>query len=324
MKDLYEVTIEVLQRCPNKCIYCSSWSSKDKTEAMNFDTICGIVNDASELGAELINLSGGEPLLRPDVVDILGYIKSKGMKIRLYTCGIYYEHGYKSMPVDLLVAIKGKVDTLIFNFETSDPELYAQIMGTVPENLYLLEKTIKNAIDLGITVEAHLVPMKCNFRQIPHTLERIYSLGVSKVSLLRFVPQGRSVENVEATVLSKEDIETLKVMQNNLSDQYGVKLRLGKPNRTKRFSSCRTGTIRLAVRYDGFVFPCGAFKDGMMMFKGSTPDSIRDKSLKEIYQSSEYIKNIRIELKQYYEGEVQEPCFGQFCRNSCILDNCNN
>ena len=71
MKDLYEVTIEVLQRCPNKCIYCSSWSSKDKMEAMSFDIIRGIVDDAYELGAKLINLSGGEPLLRADIIDII-------------------------------------------------------------------------------------------------------------------------------------------------------------------------------------------------------------------------------------------------------------
>ena len=320
MKDLYEVTIEVLQRCPNKCIYCSSWSSKDKMEAMSFDTICGIVDDAYELGAKLINLSGGEPLLRADIVDIIDYIKSKGMTIRLYTSGIHYENGYHSIPFDLLESLKGKVDTLIFNYETSSPELYAQIMGTVPENLSLLEKTIRSAIDLGIAVEAHLVPMKCNFRQIPQTLERVYSLGVSKVSLLRFVPQGRSVQNIEATALSDDEKEALRELMGKLSGQYGERLRLGKPNRSKRFSTCRTGTIRLVVRYDGFVFPCGAFKDGMILYKGFAPDNIRDKRLKEIYQSSQYIKTIRTELEQYYEGEVKEPCFGQFCRNTFVLD----
>lgn len=320
MKELYEVTIEVLQRCPNKCIYCSSWSSKDKAEALSFETIRGIVDDASELGAKLINLSGGEPLFRLDIVDIIDHIRSKGMMIRLYTSGIHYEQGFKSIPLDLLEALKGKVDTLIFNYETSDPDLYAQIMGTVPNNLSLLERTIKNAVDLGITVEAHLVPMKCNFHQIPRTLERVYSLGVSKVSLLRFVPQGRSVENVKATVFSNDEREALRGLIINLSGQYGEKLRLGKPNRSKRFSTCRTGTIRLVVRYDGFVFPCGAFKDGMMIFQGVAPDNIKDKRLIEIYQSSEYIKTVRTELEQYYEGEVKEPCFGQFCRSSYMLD----
>lgn len=317
MKDLFEVTIEVLQRCPNKCICCSSWSSLDKTEALDFDTICGIVDDAVELGAEQINVSGGEPFLRTDIISIIDYIKSKGLKIRLYTSGIYYSQGFHSIPDTLLEAIAGKVDTLIFNYETAISNLYAKIMGTVPGNLLLIEETIKTATNLGITVEAHLVPMKCNYREIPQTLERAYSLGVSKVSLLRFVQQGRSVENVEVTVLAKEEEEALKEMLKELSRKYGDQLRIGKPYRSEKFSTCRTGTIRLAVRYDGFVFPCGAFKDGMMAFKGFAPENIKEKSLSEIYRDSKYIKAVREELAKYYEGEVSEPCFGQYCRNQC-------
>lgn len=317
MKDLFEVTIEVLQRCPNKCIYCSSWSSLDKTEALDFDTVCGIVDDAVELGAEQINISGGEPFLRTDIISIIDYIKSKGLKIRLYTSGIYYSQGFQSIPDTLLEAIAGRVDTLIFNYETAISDLYAKIMGTVPGNLLLIEETIKKATNLGITVEAHLVPMKCNYREIPQTLERVYSLGVSKVSLLRFVQQGRSVENVEEAVLAKEEEEALKEMLKALSGKYGDKLRLGKPYRSEKFSTCRTGTIRLAVRYDGFVFPCGAFKDGMMAFKGFAPENIKEKSLSEIYRDSKYIKAVREELAKYYEGEVSEPCFGQYCRNQC-------
>ncbi|MGM9753153.1 MAG: radical SAM protein [Candidatus Cryptobacteroides sp.] len=314
MKKLFEVTIEVLQRCPNQCIYCSSWSNLDKVETLGFNTICGIVDDAAELGAQLINISGGEPFLRPDIIDIINYIKSRGMKIRLYTSGIYYAKGYKPIPNALLKAICGKVDTLIFNYETARPEVYAKIMGTNAENISLLEDTIKNAVALGITVEAHLVPMKCNYLLIPQTLERAFSLGVSKVSLLRFVPQGRSIENVEATVLSASEETELREMLKELSAQYGDKLRLGKPYRSERFSTCWTGTIRLAVRYDGFVFPCGAFKDGMMTFKGFAPENIKEKRLAEIYHDSGYVKAVRDELEIYYAGEVSEPCFGQYCR----------
>lgn len=318
MKELFEVTIEVLQKCPNQCIYCSSWSSLDRAEALDFNTICGIVNDAAELGANLINISGGEPLLRTDIFDIIDYIKSKGLKIRLYTCGIYYDQGYQSIPNPFLEAIVGKVDTLIFNYETASPELYAKIMGTVPGNLLLLEDTIRRAINLGITVETHLVPMKCNYQELPQTLERVYSLGVSKVSLLRFVPQGRSMENVEATVLSVEDDNALRIMLQGLSEQYKDKLRMGKPYRSGKFSTCRTGIIRLAVRYDGYVFPCGAFKDGMMAFRGYAPENIRNMRLAEIYKSSMYIKAVRADLEKYYEGEVFEPCFGQHCRFLCM------
>lgn len=317
MKKLFEVTIEITQQCANKCIYCSSWSDFSKTESLDYNTICGIVDDAKELGAKLINISGGEPLLRPDVSDILDYVKSKGLKVRLYTSGILYDNGYMSVPSQVFESLQGKVDTFIVNYEASSPELYAQIMGTIPENELQLDKTIQDAIRFGFDVEAHLVPMKCNFYEIPLTLKKVFSLGVSKVSLLRLVPQGRTVDNEDQTILSKNDEIELKRMLQDLSVRYGNKLRLGKPYRSEKFTTCQTGSIRLAVRYDGFVFPCGAFKDDFMNFEGEMPENIHDKRLVEIYNNSGYIIKVREHLENYYEYEddVTEPCFGQYCRN---------
>lgn len=314
MKGLFEVTIEVGQRCPNKCVYCSSLSSPDKGQMLNFSTICGIIDDAVVLGAKLINISGGEPLLRSDIVTIADYIHSKGLKIRLYTSGLYYDGKYSSLPTELLESLKGRLDYLIFNYETSDPKLYGMIMGTPAKNHALLEVSIKNAIAAGFDVEAHLVPMKCNFRQIPRTLEKLYAMGVTKVSLLRLVPQGRVEENIDLTVLSSEEDIEMREMLQSLSADYGNKLRLGKPYRREKFSSCMTGTIRLAVRYDGFVFPCGAFKDGMMTYEGCRPDNVNEKRLKDIYESSVYIAKVREGLSHYYERGVTEPCYGQYYR----------
>lgn len=315
MSKLYEVTIEVTQQCPNKCIYCSSMSSPDKTEALDFNTICQCVDDAASMGAKLINLSGGEPMLRTDIAQIADYIHNKGLKIRLYCSGIYYDGSYHTMPIELLESIKGKVDNLIFNYESCCPELYSKIMGTAPYNLALLEETIKNAIQLGITVEAHFVPMKCNYRQIPETLKKLYSMGVTNISLLRLVPQGRVKENEDSVVLSVEEEQELKTMIVELSHKYEkTKLRLGKPYRSEKIVSCNTGTVRLVVRYDGFVFPCGAFKDGIEEYGGSRPDNVKEKRLAIIYETSEYIENVRADLKKYYDDEVTEPCFGQYCR----------
>jgi len=315
MSKLFEVTIEVTQRCPNQCIYCSSWSSPGKTETLDFATICACVDDAASLGASLINLSGGEPMLRPDIAEIADYIHNKGLKIRLYCSGIYYDGSYHTIPIELLESIKGKVDVMIFNYESYIPEVYAKIMGTAARNLGLLEETIRNAIQIGINVEAHLVPMKCNFHQIPDTLEKLYAMDVQKVSLLRLVPQGRVDENEEIVILSEDEETELKAMLTELSEKYTKdKLRLGKPSRKGKFSSCNTGTVRLAVRYDGFVFPCGAFKDGIEEYEGYKPDNVKERRLADIYENSEYIKKVREGLDAYYEGEVVEPCYGQYYR----------
>ena len=187
---LNEITIELTQQCPNHCIYCSSLSNMEKNECLDYAAIIRVVDDAVILGAKTVSLSGGEPFLREDIAEIVEYIKGKGLKVRLYSSGIYSDGNiYSSIPTTLLEAVKGKLDALIFNYEAVDAELYAIIMGTEAANLAMLDETIHFAIALGIPVEAHLVPMHCNFRYLCCVLSKLYSMGVSNVSFLRLVPQ---------------------------------------------------------------------------------------------------------------------------------------
>ena len=312
---LNEITIEVTQQCANQCIYCSSLSDIEKTEALSFDTICKVVDDAKALGATSVSLSGGEPFLREDIAEIVEYIHGKGLKVRIYSSGIHCQNGqYASIPATLLEAIKDKIDALIFNYETIDPELYATIMGTVSTNLALLDESINTAIALEIPVEAHLVPMHCNYMQIPEVVSKLYSMGVKNVSILRLVPQGRVLENSEMVELNKDEEKELQQILESLKETYKDKIRLGLPFSAKR-AACGTGTIKLTVRYDGYVFPCEAFKDGMMKIReGIIPENVKEKSLKEIYNNSAYLQAVRMGLKEYSTCEGEEHCYGQYCR----------
>lgn len=312
---LNEITIEVTQQCPNRCIYCSSLSDMEKTESLDYATILQVVDDAVALGAKTVSLSGGEPFLREDIAEIVEYIKGKGLKVRLYSSGIYSDgNSYSSIPTTLLEAVKGKLDALIFNYEAVDAELYAIVMGTEAANLAMLDETIHRAIALGIPVEAHLVPMHCNFRQIPDVLSKLYSMGVSNVSFLRLVPQGRVLENKELVEMSVEEQEELKKIMAKCQETYQGKIRLGLPFSAKR-AACGTGSIKLTVRYDGYVFPCEAFKDGMMEInEGVMPENVKEKRLKNIYEESGYLKVVREGLQAYSGCEGNEYCYGQFIR----------
>ena len=206
------------------------------------------------------------------------------------------------------------MDALIFNYEAVDAELYAIIMGTEAANLAMLDETIHRAIALGIPVEAHLVPMHCNFHQIPDVLSKLYSMGVSNVSFLRLVPQGRVLENKGLVEMSVEEQEELKKIMAKCQETYQGKIRLGLPFSAKR-AACGTGSIKLTVRYDGYVFPCEAFKDGMMEInKGVKPENVKEMRLKNIYEESEYLKVVRDGLQVYSGCEGYEYCYGQFIR----------
>ncbi len=314
---LNEITIELTQQCPNCCIYCSSLSSIEKTEALDFETICKVVRDAKALGVKSVNLSGGEPFLRADIVEIVDFIHTHDIDVRVYSSGIYYAEGqYSSIPVALLEAVKDKVDALIFNYEAVDKELYATIMGTKPANLNLLEESIKNTVALGIPVEAHLVPMHCNYHEIPEVLNRLFTMDVKNVSFLRLVPQGRALDYKELVALFTNEQEDLHQILSKSENNYKGKIRLGLPFLARR-ATCGTGSVKLTVRYDGYVFPCEAFKDGMMeIVENITPENVKDKSLIDIYENSDYLRRVREGLRAYSECNSNERCFGQYCRKN--------
>lgn len=312
---LNEITIELTQQCPNCCIYCSSLSDMKQTELLDYDCICRVVDDTKELGAKSVSLSGGEPFLREDITDIVDYVHSIGLKVRLYSSGIFFDNGKCStIPSVLLKSIKGKLEALIFNYETVDANLYATIMGTEASNMTLLEESIMNSSKLEIPVEAHMVPMHCNYHQIPEVLSKLYSMGVSNVSILRLVPQGRVLENKDLVVLKDEEQAELKQILDLCKESFKGRIRLGLPLSSKRVF-CGTGTSKVVVRYDGYVFPCEAFKDGIMQIAdGITPDNVRTKSLKDIYKGSAYLQSVRAGLKDYTMCEVNEHCYGQYYR----------
>lgn len=128
---LSEISIEILQRCPNRCIYCSSHSNPQATHIIPFEIIKNIIDDAKSLGCKTVCLSGGEPFLHPQILDIISYIAKLQLICYVYTSGIYMkDEVYSSLPNEYIEAIRGMVDKVIFNVEADSSALYDQIMGT--------------------------------------------------------------------------------------------------------------------------------------------------------------------------------------------------
>ena len=128
---LSEISIEILQRCPNRCIYCSSHSNPQATHLIPFEIIKNVIDDAKNLGCKTVCLSGGEPFLHPQILDIISYIAKQQLTCYVYTSGIYMkDEVYSSLPNEYIEAIRGMVDKVIFNVEADSSALYDQIMGT--------------------------------------------------------------------------------------------------------------------------------------------------------------------------------------------------
>lgn len=86
---LKDLCFEILRSCPNNCLFCSSNASYGCSEIIEFDLFKKTLEYITEkYGVEEISLSGGEPFLHPDIMEIVSLCKSKGIRTIIFTSGI--------------------------------------------------------------------------------------------------------------------------------------------------------------------------------------------------------------------------------------------
>ena len=182
-----EISLEVIRRCANNCVHCSSCSDVCRTDILPYETFVNVISDAARLGAKTICLSGGEPFLHKDIVKMVDFICSMGMDCYVYTSGIFLNSDGEraSLPLVMLAEIKKSVTKLIFNVEAATEHTYDKIMGT-HGCFDIMCQSIRDTVNLGICAEAHMVPMALNIQEIPDVVALCSRIGISR---LRSYPQ---------------------------------------------------------------------------------------------------------------------------------------
>lgn len=83
-------SLELTFRCNLRCVHCYLGDARagiPGTEELSYGEICDLLDQIVDEGCLWLLLTGGEPLLRPDFLDIYAYAKAKGLLITLFTNG---------------------------------------------------------------------------------------------------------------------------------------------------------------------------------------------------------------------------------------------
>ena len=75
--------------CNHACAGCHSrYMHKDEDQFLDFDTMKEVVTDFAELGVEGVEISGGgEPLMYPQIIPAIAFMRSKGLKVGIFSNG---------------------------------------------------------------------------------------------------------------------------------------------------------------------------------------------------------------------------------------------
>lgn len=291
-----ELTLEITQKCLNKCIYCSSMSSCDSKEFLSYSICSNVIEDAAGLGFNQFNISGGEPFLHPQILDIIKRCKEHKSKVVIYSSGliplddsekIESNNCFKGISRETFRKCKElHIDKIIFNMQCNSDYLHATITG-IDQTETVRNNSILNAIDEGLEVEVNIVPMKINLNEIETTTLTALSLGCKKVNFLGLVMQGRALENKDKIAMDTIDYTLLRNKLKDLKNRYGNRIRIGNPLDNKP-EKCNAGVGKIVVRYDGMVFPCEAFKSCDKLYN-YRPLSVYDYRLGHILKKSLYL-----------------------------------
>ena len=321
-----ELTLELTQRCLNKCIYCSSISSPVKTcNIISYDNCIKVLQEARSLGFSQLNLSGGEPFLHPDITSIIEKAAELKFKIIIYSSGIYtsYEDhrpdSYTSIPESYLKKCKKSgVEKIIFNLQCDSESMHQNITDTDLKQT-CRDNSIRLSIANGIKTEVNIVPMKINLNELYSTAEKAVGLGCSKVNFLGLVMQGRALEYKDKILMNTVDDSLLQSILKELKDKYGNKIRIGNPLSQDSSAICSAGISKLVIRYDGYVYPCEAYKF-FDSYKYSSPLNIKNQNLSYIVKNSEFLKEIQNHLLSCKNKKCSECPAQELLNYSCAFD----
>jgi MoaA/NifB/PqqE/SkfB family radical SAM enzyme len=162
-------------RCNSRCASCDWWKSIGAGE-LTLDEIRRLAASLPSLGTRLVVFSGGEPLYRPDVLDIAAIFRETGVRLHLLTSGVLLD---RRAP-----AVGRQFARVIVSLDAADPELYRAVRGV--DALDRVEEGIRRlrAAAPAVTITARATLHRLNFRALPALIDHAHALALDGISFL--------------------------------------------------------------------------------------------------------------------------------------------
>lgn len=116
---LKDLCFEILDKCPNNCRFCSSNSNYTGTQIVSFEDFKRVIDYfMSQGGIGELSLSGGEPFLHPELIQMVAYAKSLGIRTVIFTSGIKER---APLSVELIAYYTKEMNDILRQIEVHEP-----------------------------------------------------------------------------------------------------------------------------------------------------------------------------------------------------------
>jgi radical SAM protein with 4Fe4S-binding SPASM domain len=289
VKDSFHIQWHITNLCNLRCLHCYQddfsrrkdldWSGLKKISDRILDTLQEWDRKSN------IHLTGGEPLLRPELFLLLDELNQKPAveELGMITNGLLIDREVIKSLSRFSKLKKMKISLDGADVETHDSIRKKGTFEKVLQNITLMREEHAFEIILMFTV------MKRNFRNIPSFFELSLALGVNGFIIERFIPWGRGRGRMDEA-MSREDWGELVRMlsglfsiedETSLLSYQAFQVSFHEEEPELWGAPCVIGRDGLCIMPDGTVFPC-------RRFPVSIGNLLKD-SLRQIWEGSEIL-----------------------------------
>jgi MoaA/NifB/PqqE/SkfB family radical SAM enzyme len=162
-------------RCNSRCVSCDWWRA-DGADDLTLGEIRALVDGLRHFGTRMVVFTGGEPLLRPDVMDIADLFRDRGFTLHLLTSGLALEK--------LAPAIAARFAEVTVSLDGHTPELYRAIRGVNGLDAVSAGLRRLRTCAPALVIRARTTVHRRNFRFLREITAKALDLGVNQISFL--------------------------------------------------------------------------------------------------------------------------------------------
>lgn len=287
---------EVTHRCPLHCVYCSNpLEMQRRSEELSTQDWKSIFRQAGELGILQLHLTGGEPLSRSDVVDLVHAGRAAKLYVNLITSAV----GLDERRLDSL--IEAGLDHVQLSFQDIEEGPANEWAGTRSHALKLRMADMIASRRIGFTL--NMVVHRQNLKRLGDMLAFAERSGAQRVEIAHVQYYGWALRNQKALLPTREQVdESIRVVE-AARDRLKGSLRIDfvLPDYYARYPKpCMNGWGHQQMLIDpaGRVLPCHAAG----VIPGLEFSNAREHPLRWIWEESPAFNRFRD------ESWMKEPC----------------
>lgn len=287
---------ELTYACPLQCPYCSNpLNYAHINDELSTEDWKRVLKQSREMGAVQLGFSGGEPLLRSDLIELVQYAHQLGYYSNLITSG------YSMDEAKIIALKKAGLDHIQISLQASSQELNDYIAGT---ESFEQKKTVAKLVKKhGYPMVLCVVLHRANIHQMEDILEMAIELEADFVELANTQYYGWAHHNRDQLMPTQQQLNDAELIANQYQASQKAKMKIyyvvpdyyeGRPK------ACMNGwgTTFLTIAPDGLALPCHSARQ----LPNFDCPNVKDHSIHNIWNESKAFNYFR------GDGWMKEPC----------------